>query len=91
MLFAAGTTDEDGSRHRDEQVSNPVIRLALKIRGSFLAFIGAMGVALVVLAVIIEVLSVKRGVVQGMFLLWGISSILYSLGGFVFLNLIGYR
>jgi len=73
----------------DEQ--NALIRLAMTIRSSFLAFIAAGSVLMIVAALAIDVFSIMPGVTQAMFLVWGVSGLLYAGGGVLLLRLIGYR
>jgi hypothetical protein len=91
MLSAVQSAEEAPDTSSDDRPDNPLIRLALTIRQSFLAFIAAGSVLMIILALVIDVLALKRGVIQAMFLIWGISGLIYAGGGFLLLRLIGYR
>lgn len=91
MSSAAQSSEEHPEAVTKETADNPLIRVALLVRQSFLAFIVAGSVLLIALAVVIEVLSLKRGVIQAMFFIWGVSGLLYAGGGFLLLRVIGYR
>jgi hypothetical protein len=90
-MMSAAQSSESAPDTTPDEPQNPLVRLALKIRGSFLAFITAFSVLLVVLAIVIDVLALKRGVIQAMFLIWGVSGLIYAGGGYLMLELIGYR
>jgi hypothetical protein len=72
---------------RDED-HNPLVKLLLKIRGSFLLFTAAVGVFMILAALLIYG---GTGVLSAMFTIWGVSAILYAAGGLLFLRVIGYR
>jgi len=67
---------------------NPAIRLLLAIRQSLLLFIIALGVVLILAGAFV---LGGEGVLAAMFAIWGVSAILYAIGGFLFLKVIGYR
>jgi hypothetical protein len=67
---------------------NPVIRVLLAIRSSFLLFIATLGILLFLVGV---VLYGGRGVLAAMFAIWGVSAVLYAGFGFLFLKVIGYQ
>lgn len=62
------------------------VDLLLAIRGSFLLFVGATGVLMFVFGA-----TYARGLMAGMFAIWGASAVIYALLGFALLRLIGYR
>lgn len=90
-MMSAAQSAEDAPETSPDEPQNPLVRVALLIRGSFLAFITAGSIFLVLLAIVIDVLALKRGVIQAMFLIWGISGLIYAGGGYLLLELIGYR
>ena len=91
MLSAVQSAEDSVEAAGDDTPDNPLIRIALAIRSSFLVAVLAGSIFLIVAALVIDALSLKRGVIQAMFLIWGISGVLYAVGGFVVLRLIGYR
>ena len=68
-----------------EEEHNPVIKILLTIRSSFLLFMMTLGIILFVIGGMIA-----EGVPAGMFAIWGVSAVLYALLGVGFLRLIGY-
>lgn len=73
-----------------EEDPGPIIRLLLAIRGSFIYSVVALGVIFLILGVLNALLGLVRPLMSGMFFMWGISAILYGLGGIVGLRMIGY-
>jgi lipopolysaccharide export LptBFGC system permease protein LptF len=69
---------------------NPLIRVLLAIRQSFLLFIVALGVFMIGTGFVFQQLGMYY-VLAAMFAIWGVSAILYAVGGYFFLKVIGYR
>ena len=79
--------------YRLDEDQGSLVRLSLAVRSSFLAFVVALGVVFLVLAVILSkhVPFVTNGVVSGMLVVWGVSAFVYAGLGHLGLRLIGYR
>jgi hypothetical protein len=73
---------------RTDDDHSPIVQLLLRIRRSFLLFVATVGVLLIVLG---GTLFGGTGVLAAMFAIWGVSAILYALGGVLLMRLIGYR
>ena len=71
----------------------PIVEILLAVRSSFLAFVTALGVVFVVVAVVLSgyVPGITHGVLAAMFAVWGASAFVYAALGHVALRLIGYR
>jgi hypothetical protein len=87
--------EERGHEADTNSLYDLVVSVLLAIRSSFLTFVAALGVAMLLLGafgpMIPVVNGVMKGVVAGMFGIWGVSAIVYAVIGFGFLRLIGYR
>lgn len=81
----SGSTDRSDENELSS-ATNPVLRVLLAIRGSFLLFVATIG-ALFVLGGA----TVMDGVLAGMFGIWGVSCILYAGLGYGLLKFIGYH
>lgn len=68
-----------------EERSNPVVRLLVSIRSSFVNFIMALGVALFLLGLAVS------GESSGIYAVLGISAVIYGLVGELALRAIGYK
>lgn len=68
----------------NEEVSNPVVRVLVSIRSSFVLFVMALGVVLFLLGLAVT------GEASGIFAVLGISAVIYGVLGKFALNLIGY-
>lgn len=81
----------NGYRYDDDQ--HVIVQVLLGVRSSFLAFVVALGVVFLVVAVVLSehVPLVHNGVLSGMFLVWGVSAFVYAALGHLLLGLIGYR
>jgi hypothetical protein len=88
----ATSSDSDGDYRLDEDQGS-LVRLSLKVRSSFLAFVATMGAVFLVLAVVLSgyVPGVTHGVLSGMLVVWGVSAFVYAALGHLALRLIGYR
>jgi hypothetical protein len=82
----SGSSKRGSDRGALSIITEPLLRILLAIRGSFLLFIVSIGVLLIVTGV-----TIMDGVVAGMFGIWGISCLLYAGIGYGLLNLIGYH
>jgi len=68
-----------------EEPSNPIVRLLVAIRSSFVVFVMALGVVLFLVGAAVS------GEVSGIFAVLGISAVVYGLLGETALRLIGYK
>ncbi|WP_266082067.1 hypothetical protein [Haladaptatus caseinilyticus] len=86
------STSESGSSGRGSDhgafsiVTEPLLRVLLAIRGSFLLFIASVGVLFIVTGA-----TIMDEVLAGMFGIWGVSCLLYAGLGYGLLKLIGYH
>lgn len=62
-----------------------VVRALYLVRGSFLAFVFACGVLMLLAAVVLQ-----NGLMAGLLGIWGGSAILYAIAGKLLLGLFGY-
>lgn len=86
-------TDEFENEYRAEEQRGIAVEVLVAVRGSFLAFVTAMGIVFLLVAVVLSehVPGIHHGVLSGMFAVWGASAFLYAALGHVGLRLIGYR
>lgn len=69
----------------DNKALEIVVRVLYIVRGSFLAFVFAVGVLMLFAGIVIS-----DGLMAGLLGIWGVSAILYALVGKFMLQLIGY-
>ena len=86
------SNDPEGDYRLDDD-QGVLVRLSLAVRSSFLAFVAALGVVFLLLAVVFSehVPGVYFGVLSGMLAVWGVSAFVYAALGHLILQLIGYR
>lgn len=85
----------DGSGDGDylDPVSSLVTSTLVAVRSSFIGFVVAVGVVLVMVSVLLSgyvVKNVNYGMISGMTFIWGVSAFIYAVLGTVLLRLIGY-
>jgi len=66
-------------------IARPIVRVLLAVRRSLIVFIAVLGIVMFVTGWILS-----EGAVAGMLAALGISALIYSGLGFVFVRLIGY-
>ena len=81
------------SDYRLDDDQGPLVRLSLRVRSSFLAFVATLGVVFLVVALVLSehVPGVTHGVLSGMLAVWSASAFVYAGLGHLGLRLIGYR
>jgi len=83
MSTNAENTSDDNSMIAT--IARPIVRVLLAVRRSLIVFIAVLGIVMFVTGWILS-----EGAVAGMLAALGISALIYSGLGFVFVRLIGY-
>lgn len=75
---------------QNEEDIGPIARLAIAIRSSLLRFAVFLGLVMIASGLAIDAAVGDQGTVAAMLVIWGVSSVLYGLLGFLVVILIGY-